>query len=105
MPRNEQALIDQVERRLAEKYSALAPDHVAAAVEHAYARFEDSRVRDFIPLLVERSAREILVMLMANLTAVTVADLGVADTELRRVEPMSTRDRMFGGQRRPGDRG
>ena len=33
-------------------------DHVAAVVQHVYARFNQSTLRDFIPLLVERRARE-----------------------------------------------
>jgi hypothetical protein len=58
MPREERALINDVERRLAEKYSTLPTDHVAAVVRHAYSRFQSSRVRGFIPLLVQRRAAE-----------------------------------------------
>jgi hypothetical protein len=58
MPQEERALIDDVQRRLAEKYSALPMDQVAAVVRHAYSQFQSSRVRGFIPLLVQRRADE-----------------------------------------------
>ena len=58
MPQAERELIDGVERRLAEKYAAFPVDHVSAVVRHAYAQFQSSRVRDFIPLLVQRRADE-----------------------------------------------
>jgi hypothetical protein len=58
MPQPERELIDGVERRLAEKYAAFPVDHVSAVVRHAYAQFQSSRVRDFIPLLVQRRADE-----------------------------------------------
>ena len=75
MPQEERALIRDVERRLADKYTALPLDHVAAVVQHAYARFQSSRVRDFIPLLVERRADEELEelsVLRPDLAAVAV---------------------------------
>src|ERR1700753_104734 len=56
VPKEERALIDALERRLAEKYSALPMDHVTAVVRHAYSQFQSSRVREFIPLLVQRRA-------------------------------------------------
>jgi len=58
MPQEERALIDDVQRRLAEKYSALPTDQVAAVVRHAYSQFQSSRIRGFIPLLVQRRADE-----------------------------------------------
>jgi hypothetical protein len=58
MSQEERAWIDDVERRLAEKYSALPVDHVAAVVRHAYSQLQSSRVRGFIPLLVQRRANE-----------------------------------------------
>ena len=81
MPQEERALIRDVERRLADKYTALPLDHVAAVVQHAYARFQSSRVRDFIPLLVERRADEELEelsVLRPDLAAVAIDDLGVS---------------------------
>jgi hypothetical protein len=44
-------LIDEVQRRLAGKFVQLSPDQIAAAVAQVHARFEHSRVRDFVPLL------------------------------------------------------
>jgi CRISPR/Cas system-associated exonuclease Cas4 (RecB family) len=58
MPQEERAQIDAVQRRLAQKYAELPHDHVAAVVQHVYARFNQSTVRDYVPLLVERRARE-----------------------------------------------
>jgi len=81
MPQEERAVIYEVERRLAEKYAALPADHVTAVVRHAYAQFRSSRVRDFIPLLVERRADEELEelsVLRPDLAAVALDDLGMA---------------------------
>ncbi|WP_102144827.1 three-helix bundle dimerization domain-containing protein [Mycobacterium hubeiense] len=52
--KTEPELIAEVERRLVAKFTAVPPQRVAAAVEDAHARFEDSVIRDFVPLLVER---------------------------------------------------
>jgi hypothetical protein len=84
MPQEERALIGDVERRLAKKYAALPEDHIAAVVRHAYARFQSSRVRGFIPLLVERRADEDLEelsVLRPDLAAVAFGDLVVAGTK------------------------
>jgi hypothetical protein len=80
----ERMLIGDVERRLAGKYTALPQDHVAAVVQCAYARFQSSRVRDFIPLLVERRADEELEelsVLRPDLAAVAFGDLVVAGSK------------------------
>jgi hypothetical protein len=77
----ERALIDDVERRLAAKYSALPMDQVAAVVRHAYSQFQSSRVRGFIPLLVQRRADEELEELSAlrpDLAAVALDDMTTA---------------------------
>lgn len=55
---SEQLLIAEVERRLTSKYAQMiSPDQISTAVQKARARFEHSRIRDFVPLLVERRAR------------------------------------------------
>jgi hypothetical protein len=54
----ERAQIDAVERRLAQKYADIPHVHITAVVQRAYARFSQSAVRDYVPLLVERRARE-----------------------------------------------
>ena len=53
----EDALIRDVERRLIKKYNQLPPADVATVVGQAHATLADSRVRDFVPLLVERRAQ------------------------------------------------
>ncbi|MBV8346686.1 MAG: hypothetical protein JOZ49_03845 [Mycolicibacterium sp.] len=55
---SEKSAIDEVQRRLARKFSHLPPDLITTAVAQAHARFEQSPVRDFVPLLVERRARQ-----------------------------------------------
>jgi CRISPR/Cas system-associated exonuclease Cas4 (RecB family) len=50
----EAALIDEVRQRLVRKFADLSEDHVSTAVTEAQARFADSKVRDFVPLLIER---------------------------------------------------
>lgn len=81
MPHEDRAMIVDVERRLAEKYSALPLEQVAAVVRHAYSQFQGSRVRDFIPLLVQRRADEDLEelsVLRPDLAAVALEDLNSA---------------------------
>ncbi|MCX5046401.1 hypothetical protein OG921_24825 [Aldersonia sp. NBC_00410] len=59
MPDNtEQVAIDRVRQRLSSRYAQAAPDQVSNAVQDALARFSNSSVRDFVPLLVERKAGE-----------------------------------------------
>ena len=81
MPPAERALIDDVERRLAEEYAAFSADYVAAVVQNVYARFDRSRVRGFIPLLVERRAAEELRSSRPDLAPVAFADRRVAGRE------------------------
>jgi hypothetical protein len=54
---SEELMIADVEHRLTSKYGHLPPDQISAAVQNARARFEQSPIRDFVPLLVERHAR------------------------------------------------
>jgi hypothetical protein len=61
VPQEERAQIDVVEHRLAQKYSEVPHDRVSAVVQRVYARFNQSTVRDYVPLLVERRAREELI--------------------------------------------
>jgi hypothetical protein len=84
MPPEERAFISDVERRLAKKYAVLPEDHIAAVVRHAYAQLKSSRVRDFIPLLVERRADEELEelsTLQPDLAAVAFGDLVVGGNQ------------------------
>ena len=66
MPSSENDLIDDVRHRLVRKFAHLAPDQVATAVQLAHARFENSKVQDFVPLLVERRASKQLSELPAD---------------------------------------
>jgi hypothetical protein len=53
---SESASIHQVRERLIGKFAQTPPDQIHAAVSQAHAMFEHSKVRDFVPLLVERRA-------------------------------------------------
>jgi hypothetical protein len=64
--KSERELIDQVERRLAEKFAEVPAGRISVAVDDAVSRFENSVIRDFIPLLVERRAAEELARLTAE---------------------------------------
>ncbi len=84
VPPGERAFIGDVERRLAKKYAILPEDRIAAVVRHAYAQLRSSRVRDFIPLLVERRADEELEelsTLQPDLAEVAFGDLVVGGNQ------------------------
>lgn len=51
---SEQAALDQLVERLSSTYAELPADRIESAMRSAQARFEDSKIRDFVPLLVER---------------------------------------------------
>ncbi|WGI36130.1 hypothetical protein QDT91_29370 (plasmid) [Mycolicibacterium aubagnense] len=53
----EEQQISHVLERLVAQYPNRDPNDVAHAVEKAHKQFEESRIRDFVPLLVERSVR------------------------------------------------
>ncbi|MGF0316348.1 three-helix bundle dimerization domain-containing protein [Nocardia fluminea] len=53
----EAAQIDQVIKRLIAHFPAQSPAKIELLVRRIYERFIDARVRDFIPLLVEKAAR------------------------------------------------
>lgn len=52
----EEQLIAAVERRLTDRFVHLPSDQVASAIKQARARFDQSPIREFVPLLVERRA-------------------------------------------------
>jgi hypothetical protein len=52
--------IDAVIRRLTERFPSVPPERVAAIVDEELHRFDDARVTDFIPVLVEHEAHEAL---------------------------------------------
>ena len=49
--------LGEVERRMVAKYPDLPQAQVSQVIAQAHNRFADSRIRDFVPLLVERRAR------------------------------------------------
>ncbi len=57
---HEQRDIAEVARRLATRFPDAPPDTVRAAVEQAHRRFDGAPIRDFVPVFVERSARDAL---------------------------------------------
>lgn len=54
----ERRLIAQVADRLARRYATVPVETVVAVVSDTHARFDGRRIRDFVPLLVERAAKE-----------------------------------------------
>jgi hypothetical protein len=59
--RVERAALDHLAERMAAQFPELPATEIAAAIQGKYAQFEDSRIRDFVPVLVERSVRDELV--------------------------------------------
>jgi hypothetical protein len=55
---SEWTAIQQVAARLMESYPEVPPEQVTTVVHHNHARFDGSRVRDFVPLFVERGSRQ-----------------------------------------------
>jgi hypothetical protein len=59
---DEQRQIDQVVSRLTELFPYV-PDHVITeTVDSTYHRFDGARIREFVPLFVERSCRAAFVL-------------------------------------------
>ena len=59
-PEDEARAIDDVTRRLATNYPHLDVRAIAAEVRTAHGQFVGSRIRDFVPLFVERAVRDSL---------------------------------------------
>jgi hypothetical protein len=57
-PELEHTAIALVKDRLRHRYPDVPPERVGAAVDGAYRRFDRSRVRTFVPVLVEHEARD-----------------------------------------------
>ena len=56
--KREATVIAEIERRLENRYPGFPQHEVRRIVETAHARFAHSRIRDFVPLFVERNAAE-----------------------------------------------
>ena len=52
--------IVEVTRRLSTRYPDLPSATVQAAVDQAHQKFAGARIRDFVPVFVERTARDTL---------------------------------------------
>jgi hypothetical protein len=53
----EETLLADVERRLINEFPQVSPVAVNTLIRQQHARFSASRVRNFVPLLVEKRAR------------------------------------------------
>jgi hypothetical protein len=54
----ERAAIGHLKARLAQQFPELSPEQIDRAVAGHYDTFDDSPIRDFVPVLVERAARQ-----------------------------------------------
>ncbi len=50
--------IEDISTRLTQKHPTVQPAAIAHAVEQAYAEYDGRPIRDFLPVLVERSVSE-----------------------------------------------
>ena len=54
---SEQTVIDEVVARLSSRYPAISKETVESIVHDVHARFDGRPLRDYVPLLVERTAK------------------------------------------------
>jgi hypothetical protein len=54
---SEQTVIEQVVVRLTSRYPTISESTVSSVVRDVHSRFEGRPLRDYVPLLVERNAR------------------------------------------------
>jgi hypothetical protein len=54
---DERVMVEEVERRLADSHADIPAERITSIVQAAYAQFQHSPIRDFVPLFVERRAR------------------------------------------------
>ena len=55
---SEEPLLAHVERRLMHDFPSISPEVVDALIQREHARFDASPIRSYIPLFVEKHARE-----------------------------------------------
>lgn len=55
---SEQSALRQVTARLTEQFPELSAEEIDRAVHGQYTTFDQSPVRDFVPVLVERATRQ-----------------------------------------------
>jgi hypothetical protein len=63
---DEQAVLGEVVQRLAGRYPTLPPDAINEVVHELHARFDGARIREFVPLFVERRAHSALTELSVS---------------------------------------
>ena len=63
---DEQAVLGEVVQRLAGRYPTLPPDAINDVVHDLHARFDGARIREFVPLFVERRAHSALAELSVS---------------------------------------
>jgi hypothetical protein len=54
---SEETLLGEIQRRLLGEFPSVSPLAVDTLIRNEHARFEASRIRDFVPLFVEKRAR------------------------------------------------
>ena len=54
---SQETLLAEIQRRLIDEFPSVPPMVVTILIQAEHARFEGSRIRDFIPLFVEKRAR------------------------------------------------
>ncbi|MGY4856355.1 three-helix bundle dimerization domain-containing protein [Cryobacterium sp. AP23] len=54
---DETQAIDQVIDRLSQRFPSLEREHIADVVQEEHGQLEEGRVRDFVPVLVEKAAK------------------------------------------------
>jgi hypothetical protein len=54
---SEETLLADIERRLVDEFPYVSPMVVDTLIRKEHARFKASRIRDFVPLFVEKRAR------------------------------------------------
>ena len=54
---DETQAIDQVIDRLSQRFPSLEREHIADVVQDEHGQLEEGRVRDFVPVLVEKAAK------------------------------------------------
>jgi hypothetical protein len=62
----EAAALSLATQRLQETFPQLPPEQVRDAVQAQYHRFDGSKIRDFVPIFVERNTREELARRVAT---------------------------------------
>ena len=63
---DEQAVLGEVVQRLAGRYPTLPPDAINDVVHDLNTRFDGAKIREFVPLFVERRAHSALAELSVS---------------------------------------